>query len=345
MASAVFSRALAHPRGRCEASSEHPDKWVCVGRRPTGPKVTKIYNEEILLYNHRERDETLAVRNACPHRGARLSHNCHVEDGCVRCAYHGKYWGKQNNGDNYLEAKDDSELVWVNAGFGDGASPPPTMPEFSEPGYRTFSYSTFVHGHPMIVMENLLDHAHLQYVHKVKIVDVKSTDVTADKEGDKAENQRTGKSVYSYPVKNELVGRLILGLMPEQGRVAKPPPRGSLMISVDNEFYLPYTASLRFRITGHENPVFVLWFSVQPYEADKSRVTCRVSRNILTDPAWDFLFWLVNALPLKEDDDIVANVVTEEWWRNRLTPDDAFVRLYRKRMKNVYGISCPEPFA
>eukprot|EP00899_Mesostigma_viride_P024899 jgi/Mesvir1/5594/Mv25570-RA.1 len=250
------------------------------------------------------------------------------------------HWGPENNANNYLPVKEDGELVWVNAGIGEGDSEPPTMPEFADPGYRTFSYVTYIRAHPQIIMENLLDYAHLEHVHKVKIVDAKNTDAKLGA----AEEADRGKSVYSYPVTNEMAGRLLLLLMPAEGKGPAPAP-GSMRISVENEFRLPYTSSLRFLVSGHDNPALVLWFSVLPYERDNSMVTCRVSRNILVEPAWDFLFWLLNALPLKEDDDIVRHVVEDEWYKNRLTPSDRFIKLFRECMKKRYGAVFMEPFA
>lgn len=313
-------------------AAQEPDKWVCVGKKPRTTKLVKIYNEEVLLYRSKDDDRTLAVRNACPHRGARLSHNGRVESDCVRCAYHGMRWGPRNNADNYLQVKEDHRLVWVNAGLGDGDSEPPTMPEFSDPAYRTFAYSTFISAHPQIVMENLLDYAHLEHVHKVKIVDAKSTDAVTETGAD---SPTRGKSVYSYPVVNEFMGRALLQLMPRDGKGEEPE---DLRISVENEFFLPYTSSLRFMISGHEKAAMVLWFSVLPYEPERSLVTCKVARNILTPAAWDGLFWLLNSLPLKEDDDIVSNVIAEEWWRNRLVNSDTFIKMYRDCLREVYGM-------
>lgn len=122
-----------------------------------------------------------AWRDLCVHRGARLSQGT-VEDGCLRCPYHG--WTYDGSGacvripahpDQHPPAKAHAQvyrvverhgLLW--ASLGDPAHDVPAFPEWGAVGYACAVCDPIPHvpAHGPRLVENFLDVAHFPFVHE-----------------------------------------------------------------------------------------------------------------------------------------------------------------------------------
>ena len=84
------------PCGR-STDAELKDTWYAVGFSGdidgSRPFATRLWGEPVVLYRDRDGEAT-CVRDVCPHRSAPLSMG-DVEDGQLRCFYHGWGFGKQ----------------------------------------------------------------------------------------------------------------------------------------------------------------------------------------------------------------------------------------------------------
>ncbi|MGA9524469.1 MAG: aromatic ring-hydroxylating dioxygenase subunit alpha [Myxococcaceae bacterium] len=121
-----------------------------------------------------------ALLDRCPHRGAALSLGRVREDGCLQCPFHG--WRFDGAGDcvevPLADAKhvqlratsfpviERSGLLWVYTRAGATPSEEPIVPEaLEDPSVHSWRAVKRWNAHWTRVMENLLDPAHLPYVH------------------------------------------------------------------------------------------------------------------------------------------------------------------------------------
>jgi phenylpropionate dioxygenase-like ring-hydroxylating dioxygenase large terminal subunit len=144
-----------------------------------GPLGVEVADERVVLF----RDGGGVVRalmDACPHRGALLSQG-KVEDGCVRCPFHG--WRFRGDGTNAavpwnpeaktehlgartLAARELAGMLWV---FTAADVVPVTEPqppdEVVQPGIHLDGESFVWNAHWTRVVENMSDDSHLPFVH------------------------------------------------------------------------------------------------------------------------------------------------------------------------------------
>jgi hypothetical protein len=294
-------------------SSTRRPHWVLLGRASEfgrSPRLLDVHGRRLVAFGH-ESDEgrrVVALPDACPHRGASLAQGGIVRGGCVVCPYHGRAVPGDGAGafDTVTDAAGDAWLDFGSALASQHFPPPPPPPEFTDPGYRVVAYAKDLAGvNPVVLTENTLDHAHLFHVHAVHFVPGPPKVRLAPAAGG------SGLATYRWA------------------------PNGRYQLTIENEYALPFTTSLRFLITdtqtGERLPGLVLWFSAAP-TAGGVRLHLRIARASLTSPAFDWLFRLVDELPLAEDAAIVRTVDARAWGANALTPDDAFVAQYRAAM-------------
>jgi hypothetical protein len=201
--------------------------------------------------------------------------------------------------------------VWLEASGAPPSSeraPPPPPPEFTAGGYRTIAYAKDLRGvNPVLLTENTLDHAHLFHVHAVHFVPGPPKVSLAPGQPDGG-----GLATYAWA------------------------PSGRYQLTIENEFRLPFTTWLRFLVTdtrtGRRLRPLVLWFTAAPTR-DGVRLHLRIARATLTSPAFDWLFKLIDELPLAEDAAIVRAVDAAAWSQNALRADDEFVARYRAAMR------------
>ncbi|MBT9314070.1 aromatic ring-hydroxylating dioxygenase subunit alpha [Leptothoe spongobia] len=146
------------------------------------PKQIELWNQKIVLYRDVS-GSVVALKDVCPHRGAALSLG-KVEGNCIQCPYHG--WKFQPDGacttipSNPLhvpiprKAKIPVYSVQEKYGFiwlfwGDlsieNQPPLPTMPDFSDPAFRTIYVERKANAHYSRVIENLIDPVHAAFLH------------------------------------------------------------------------------------------------------------------------------------------------------------------------------------
>ena len=264
------------------------------------------------LVSYRSPDGTVFVADdACPHRGAAL-HTGHVRGSCVVCPYHAMAVCPTQHDDRFIDTVESRGGVWVDSGMGAPTAhktwtDPPECPEFSDPAYRTIEYSKRVPVNPVLMTENTLDWKHLDIVHRFSLVEGDPT-VTIHETGSH------GKATYAYK------------------------GTGAYDVVIENEYWVPFTTSLRFRFTekatGKTLPPLLLWFSLSPIDLSTCELNLRISRAALK---WfpvltDALFMVVDELPLFEDVALVQLIDPALWSQNVLGPNDAFVAAYREAM-------------
>jgi hypothetical protein len=291
--------------------------WVLLGRASEfgrTPRLLDVHGQRLIAFRGAD-GRVMGLPDACPHRGASLSTGGVVNrQDCVVCPYHGRAvpGGARAGGlVTYTDAAGDAWLDFGTKLVSQAFAPPPPPPEFTDQDYRVVAYAKDLPGvNPVILTENTLDHAHLFHVHAVHFVPgpPKVTLKTNSAPG-------SGLATYEWA------------------------PSGRYQLTIENEFHVPFTTSLRFLVTdtqtGKRSPALVLWFTAAP-TGDGVRLHLRIARAVLTCPAFDGLFKLVDELPLAEDVAIVRTVDARAWGTNALTPDDAFVAQYRAEMTRDY---------
>lgn len=286
--------------------------WILLDfakRMPAKPAPRTVASRPLVTYLSEE-DQTLYVaHDACPHRGAAL-HRGTVRGQCVVCAYHAHAIGPKAHADRFVPTARDTGLVWVDSALGaDVRAPadPPSYPEFSDPSYRVIEYSKTVPVNPVLMTENTLDWQHLASVHRFALVEGDPKVTIHSSTG------THGHATYEYSGPN-------------------------FELTIDNEYHIPFTTSLRFKFrdtrTGKAIPPLLLWFSLTPLDAGRCELNLRIARATVT---WlpcltDWVFKLIDELPLYEDVEIVRTVDPTAWSSNRLTPGDGFVAAYREAM-------------
>jgi len=188
------------------------------------------------------------------------------------------------------------------AWYGDSITPP-ALPEWSDPDFKTFEYTREITSDPSVMLENLLDHEHVDAVHAFSLKRGTSPRIVKIF-GDPRTNH--GYALYDYG--------------------------GGFLL--ENEFWLPWTNVLRFKL---KNNVLCLWSSLTPLETPNNNTLAmhfRVSRN--GDYKWVpncVLAW-INDFVLSEDRRIVKDI-DGDFVGTLSDPADSFVSLYRE-MKKKY---------
>ena len=282
--------------------------WVALGRPPAARRavVHRIHDKDIAVWTTPD-GRVCAADNVCGHRGASLVDGGTVTDaGALRCCYHGRaVFGAGHR------VVVDHDFAWYAWGDADALGDVPTCPEFSMAGYRTFSYAKVIECNPVLMAENTLDWAHLGgSVHRVKFVEGDPAVTVLPPRG------LSGMATYTYQT------------------------AGAYDLTIENEFWAPFTTCLRFNFrhigTGELLPPLLLWFSLEPSAQNKTTLHLRVARGLATHPMFDWVFRLVDELPLNEDAWLVQRMYPEAWSSNALTMDDAFVATYRDAMRAAF---------
>lgn len=304
--------ARAHMAPAKIATSVKRPHWVLLGfDAALGRKLEQraVHDTKLAVYRSQPGGELRVALDACPHRGAALSAG-EVAGECVRCHYHGRAIGVRGHPERFLDYAVQDGLVWI-----DWASNlltqhhgPPAYPEHGAPDMRTFEYTKLLRVNPVLMTENTLDWQHLAHVHRVHFIQG-NPKVTIKSKG------AHGWAEYAYD--SDLFDLVI-----------------------DNEYHVPFTTSLRFRFrnkkTGETLPPLLLWFSVTPLADGQVALNLRVSRGVLRHPAADWIFRLIDELPLLEDASVVAGVDPAAWSTNALDAGDEFVAAYRAAMRDAF---------
>lgn len=310
---------MKHPfMGPRIATSTKAPHWLLLGFRDTlaSKRLLKTTVHDTDLVSFVGEDGRVRVaEDACPHRGASLARGTLRRD-CVVCPYHGKAFG---GGPTFFDTLLDKDNVWLDFSsrlLGVQDARPPSCPEFSDPAFRTISYTKTLRCNPILLVENTLDHLHLLHIHKVHFVDtdpvVKHVDTGV---------RGHGLATYTWSAP-------------------------TFDLTIENEFYAPFTTSLRFHFTRKAEgrppkplPPLLLWFSVTPTRGtEEVALHLKISRAVLKEVPCltDAIFKLIDELPLQEDAEIVGSVSSAHWSRNALTPADAHVAAYRATMRDLY---------
>ena len=302
------------PLTRRVAVSVKRPQWVLAGfsKSLKAPKIHKlsVHGTDLAAY-HGPGGELCIVRDACAHRGASLACGKEARGGIV-CPYHGMTVSMKSHPGHHFDYAALQGLVWVDyaSGLLTQHHMPPTYPEFDDPALRTFEYTKTLRVNPVLMTENTLDWQHLASVHRVHFVDG-TPRVSISGTG------AHGLATYTYSA-------------------------DLFDLVIENEYHIPFTTSLRFKFTdkktGHALPTLLLWFSLTPLRDGETRINLRVSRGVLRAVPWltDWIFRLLDELPLAEDIAIVNSLDPTAWSSNRLTPGDAFVQAYRDAMADNF---------
>lgn len=308
-----------------KATSVKRPHWVLLGfddslaRGGGAPAVSRVQVHDTALAVFRtpagdpDAGELRVALDACPHRGASLAAGGGRvgPGGCARCAYHGRGVSLAAHPDRFFDYAVQDGLVWLDYGSHllTQHHAPPAYPEHSDPALRTFGYTKRLALNPVLMTENTLDWQHLASVHRVHFIEG-APEVTIRSRGPH------GRAEYKY--RSELFD-----------------------LTIDNEYHVPFTTSLRFRFrrrgTGEELPPLLLWFSLTPGAGNgEIELHLRVSRGVLTHPLADWIFRLIDELPLLEDAAVVSTVDPLAWSANRLDRGDEFVAAYRAAMADSF---------
>jgi phenylpropionate dioxygenase-like ring-hydroxylating dioxygenase large terminal subunit len=144
------------------------------------PVAIELAGEKIVLFRNAS-DEIGALLDRCPHRGAALSLGGVNQDGCLECPYHG--WTFDRDGAcTHVPLNDPANikleklkavslptriiagLVWVFTGRGKSSELqlPDSLMQSAE---SYFIYHEVWNAHWTRLIENLMDYAHLPFVH------------------------------------------------------------------------------------------------------------------------------------------------------------------------------------
>lgn len=146
------------------------------------PRKVQILGLPLVVYRDVS-GQPVVLSDTCPHRGGSLSGGW-VENGCVRCPYHGWRFDKSgacieipaNPKDSAVPKKARVDAYptterygWVWAFLGDlpeAERPPlPPLPEFGQPGWKPLWGQFKWNAHYTRVVENGVDIAHTPFVH------------------------------------------------------------------------------------------------------------------------------------------------------------------------------------
>lgn len=146
----------------------------------TQPIQRNVEGHSIVLFRD-DNGKPLALIDKCLHRGMLLSDG-HVENGCIRCPYHGWEYdgqgqvvkvpalGDSHNGSSvhttraYPVCEQDGH-VWIWLGEKQPSCKPFHFPHYGDKGWNTFFMYTRFHAPVEACLENFLDVPHTIFVH------------------------------------------------------------------------------------------------------------------------------------------------------------------------------------
>ncbi len=161
-----------------------PGQWtpaIALADVLTNPCAVEVAGERLVIFQDAE-GAWHALLDRCPHRGAQLSRGRVMDDGSLRCAYHG--WRFSGDGrclrvplndlnEHALErirataipARALAGAVWVYTGI--AAPTQPVLPvSLQGPASQYGTYSQEWQAHWTRAIENFIDYAHPSYVHE-----------------------------------------------------------------------------------------------------------------------------------------------------------------------------------
>jgi phenylpropionate dioxygenase-like ring-hydroxylating dioxygenase large terminal subunit len=285
------------------SSAWTPLEFTTRARKITAtPKKFTVNTKKYALFWDATSNVPIAVDDVCGHRGASLSSGGVVVNGCVKCKYHGHLTRPDPS---RIELADRNGIIWIRDDDSSETSPPTSWEFDAASQQRYFEYSRkFQSCNPILTLENTLDFSHLETVHLFHLIDGRPH-VEIQQGG------LNGKATYTYQSK-------------------------TFNLVIENEYWAPWSSCLRFIFDGEQ--AFTLHFSVRPESPDNCTVLVRVTRKRDGLGAFgDALYMAVNELPLWEDRYIVRNADATVWSKNKLTGDDAFLREYRKYMRENHA--------
>lgn len=311
----------ASPASPASSATVGAPEWYGLGASRTfgaSPRAVRLHDSKLLVYRVARTGKLMAAVPECPHRGGSLERQARQAglDG-LRCSYHGRCVTPGNAPELFLPVAERDGFAWVNCGDAAEWHQPPACPEHSDPAFRTIDCGPkILEGvNPVLLQENVGgDYKHLEYVHAVHPFGTEPTVVLRGTDGPHGLH---GAADYVYTGEG-------------------------FTLVVENEFWAPFTASLRFNYCtddGKAMPPLVLWFTLRPVLDSSKRpgrgstvLHVRVSRAVLTWLPWltDRLFEALNELPLLEDADVVRQTNPLSYSANRLvSPQDDFLAQYR----------------
>lgn len=177
--------------------------YVAAWASDIGPNLKRatILGDNVVLF--RKIDGTVAaLADRCPHRMLPLSMGRLVEGDAVQCGYHGLTFNSKGDcirapgQDNVPNCQvhaypvvEKNDIVWIWMGNPAQANPDEifTLPEFADPAWHAHQGDALhLKSHYLNVAENLVDPAHVSFVHPTTLGNASSEDVPvhASTEGD-----------------------------------------------------------------------------------------------------------------------------------------------------------------
>ncbi len=171
---------------------EHfPNQWTPVlpiTELKSNPMAAEVAGEALVLFRDAD-DQWHALRDYCPHRGAKLSLGVVTEEGHLRCGYHG--WRYNGTGECLAAPLNDLNpaalgrirvdalptrliggALWIYTATGAGSAdiPEPLLPESMDGDPTLFvTYQQEWRAHWTRAQENFIDFAHPPYLHQQTI--------------------------------------------------------------------------------------------------------------------------------------------------------------------------------
>jgi phenylpropionate dioxygenase-like ring-hydroxylating dioxygenase large terminal subunit len=146
------------------------------------PLAVKLAGEPVVLFRNKT-GRASALIDRCPHRGVALSLGIVNGDGCLECPFHG--WSFRGDGacdhiplsnlskqklQHYaataLETREIGGLLWVFSGQDPAGTEPELPPTLLDRKWHSWVYEETWNTHWTRAMENMLDNAHVPFVHR-----------------------------------------------------------------------------------------------------------------------------------------------------------------------------------
>lgn len=321
----------------CEFSSDITSK----------PKQIKILNQKFVLYRNKQ-GQVVALKDRCPHRGAALSLGW-VDDGCIRCPYHG--WKFRKDGKcidipaNEPESpippkarvttypvKEKYGFVWLFNGElpKEERHPLPTLPQYISNLHPVY-YECIENANHARIMEANIDFSHVIAVHKRSFGQRIPLDKTIKYKVDSDEWSGVATVNYSSLEKSRSWLNTLLGSRPQTtSRLS---------------FFLPnFTLSeISVGKDGWFDLKFVILIAHIPLSINKTLIKRVFYRNFLTSPLWDSFFKKLD-YSLAEEDALVVSSLYSQLMPKRgeeiHVASDALALTYRKLLEKYSALEC-----
>jgi len=267
------------------------------------PLSVDVHGKNLHVFWDTMKNQPGAVLGSCWHRGASLSEGS-VKGDCLVCAYH----GKKTRSVRPTSLAIHQGVLWWNDDLDTGHRDLPHSWEFDDISeHRVHIYTEDFEGcSPLHMVENTVDWKHLAHVHAISAIDG-HPDVII---------RSPTRADYVYQTKVD-----------------------GNTLTVQNEFWAPYTTCLRFFLNEHTH-LFSLHFAWVPHSRDRCGCIVRVTRSsgARTGKLGDLALQLVNMLPLDEDRRIVRSIETGRPWKDDILDrrEDAFLKMYRDAVENDF---------